>query len=418
MKREPAAEISDAVLYEGYLLYPYRDSAIKNQYRWTFGCLFPEGWCRQYGPSERYRLHTEFLVAVTPGAEVDICLRCLVLPPADQGDGEAQPMERQVVVAEIRPAELTDVCRGIGFQPVRNAKENERLAAYPTIFSLPISEGCAIQAQLTIKSTEVERDVFRISIEVRNITESVDVETRDQAAHHALLSTQLSLTCRDSEFLSLIDPPAHLKAAAAECRNDGCWPVLAGLPGTNNQLLISPIILDDYPQVAPESQGEMFDGTEIDEILTMRIRTLTDDEKAEMADSDPRASELLQRAEAVPDDELNQLHAVMRPASTVPQSLEEDIAPASLRVDGIDLRPGDQVRLHPKGRNDIFDLALAGQTATIATIERDFEDQLYFTVTANCDPGQDFGQAGLPGHRFFFRPEEVEPLLPGRSAET
>ena len=96
MKRSAAAAISDAVLYEGYLLYPYRESAIKNQYRWTFGCLFPESWCRQCGNSERDRLHAEFPVAVTPRAEFDIHLRCLVLP-SDQVPGEAQPVERQVV---------------------------------------------------------------------------------------------------------------------------------------------------------------------------------------------------------------------------------------------------------------------------------------------------------------------------------
>jgi hypothetical protein len=274
-----------------------------------------------------------------------------------------------------------------------------------------------IQGQLTIECVEIDSDVLRMSIEVRNVTESANSNTRDEAAHYALLSTQLSLTCRDAEFVSLIDPPAELAAAARECHNDGCWPVLAGLPGTNDQLLISPIILCDHPQVAPESQGEMFDGTEIDEILTMRIRTLTDDEKTEMANSDPRARELLQRAESLPDNELSLMHGVMRPSSLVPQSPEEDVAPESLRVDGIELRPGDQVRLHPKGRSDIFDLALAGQTATIETIERDFEDQLYFTVTIDADPGRDFGQMGLPGHRFYFGLDEVDPLVPKRSVK-
>ncbi len=181
-------------------------------------------------------------------------------------------------------------------------------------------------------------------------------------------------------------------------------------------MLIAPIILYDYPQVATESQGEMFDGTEIDEILTMRVRTLTENEKAEIANADPRASQLLRRSDALPPDELQRMHASMRPTSIHESPLPEE-RPAHITVNGILLGKGDQVILCPKGKNDIFDLALAGSIATIETIERDFEGQLFFTVTADLDPGKDFGRQGLPGHRFFFRPDEVEPLASGNARE-
>ncbi len=395
MKRSPAAAISDAVLYEGYLLYPYRESAIKNQYRWTFGCLFPKTWCQQYEPSDRDHLHAEFLMVVAPRAEIDIRLRCLVLTA---GDEEAAPRDREVALAGIRPGDCID---------------KQRCES----LSVTAEDDTAVRGQMTIASRSVGPDLLRVSIEVRNLTgcNGLSIDTRDKAARHALLSTQMSLTCRDAKFISLTDPAEELRQAADECRNDGCWPVLAGLPGTCDQLLIAPIILSDYPQVAPESRGEYFDGTEIDEMLTMRIRTLTDREKQEMAQTDPRADELLRRTEATRDDELSRMHGVMRATQTLPPCPMDNCIPESLLVAGIELRPGDQVRLRPKGRNDIFDLALDGRTATIETIERDFGDQLYFTVTADCDPGQDFGRLGLPGHRFYFRPDEVEPLVRGRS---
>jgi hypothetical protein len=81
-----------------------------------------------------------------------------------------------------------------------------------------------------------------------------------------------------------------------------------------------------------------------------------------------------------------------------------------IRIAGVEYKCGDRVRLWPLGDADIFDLALKGKTAMIASIEQDYEDQIHLAVTVEDDPGQDLGVAGKPGHRFFFRPEEVEPI--------
>lgn len=81
-----------------------------------------------------------------------------------------------------------------------------------------------------------------------------------------------------------------------------------------------------------------------------------------------------------------------------------------LHVGAAEIRPGDQVRLRPHGRADIFDIALAGKTATIDAIEQDFEGRVYLAVTVDDDPGKDLGALRQPGHRFFFQPEDVEPL--------
>jgi hypothetical protein len=93
-------------------------------------------------------------------------------------------------------------------------------------------------------------------------------------------------------------------------------------------------------------------------------------------------------------------------------SLRERSSLDHIRVAGVDLKPGDCVRLWPLGRADIMDLALEGKTATIEAIEQDFEDRIYLAVTVDDDPGKDLGQQRQPGHRFFFGVEEVEPLLP------
>ena len=206
---------------------------------------------------------------------------------------------------------------------------------------------------------------------------------------HTIASAHVILQVRSGAFHSSIDPDDRHRGAIDGCTNAGLWPVLVGEEGSRSAMLATPIILYDYPRIAPESQGDLFDATEIDEILTLRILTLTYGEKAEMAAFDPRTRALLQRTEALDEDQLMNLHGVMRP--TTPS-------------------PGDRVTLRPRGRADAFDLMLAGQAATVATIERDFEDQVYVTVLIDEDPGKDLGEQGLPGHRFFFRADEVEPI--------
>ncbi len=115
-----------------------------------------------------------------------------------------------------------------------------------------------------------------------------------------------------AQFLSMIDPPEPWRAIAAKCRNLGTWPVLVGEPGSRDTMLSAPIILYDYPQVAPESPGDLFDATEIDEILTLRILTLTEDEKRVMSAVDDRARALLERTESLATEQLLALHGTIR----------------------------------------------------------------------------------------------------------
>jgi hydrogenase maturation protease len=128
----------------------------------------------------------------------------------------------------------------------------------------------------------------------------------------SLVSTHLVLGVTGGEFVSLLEPPNAFQDAASQCQNVGVWPVLVGEAGQRDTMLASPIILYDYPQIAPESVGDLFDGTEIDEILSLRIMTLTDEEKREIRNSDQRARQILERTDSMPAEQFMKLHGAVR----------------------------------------------------------------------------------------------------------
>jgi hypothetical protein len=85
--------------------------------------------------------------------------------------------------------------------------------------------------------------------------------------------------------------------------------------------------------------------------------------------------------------------------------------PASVLIAGKEVKAGDRVLLRPKARADAFDMLLDGKTARVEVIQQDFENRIYLVVTVDDDPGREqWDERVLPGHRFFFFPEEVEPL--------
>jgi hydrogenase maturation protease len=158
------------------------------------------------------------------------------------------------------------------------------------------------------------QNVLKVTVRIFNQTpfENADQRSRDEALMRSFVSTHTILDVRDGEFVSLLDPPEAFREAAAGCSNVGTYPVLIGAEGSRDCMLSSPIILYDYPQIAPESAGNLFDGTEIDEILTLRIMMLTDEEKREMRGADDRARQILERTEALPLEQLMKMHGAMR----------------------------------------------------------------------------------------------------------
>jgi hypothetical protein len=222
---------------------------------------------------------------------------------------------------------------------------------------------------------------------VSNLSEAPELE-RAAVLAETLLSTQVLLGVRGGSFVSLLEPPAELAEPARACEHAGLFPVLVGAPGSCDRLLLSPIVFYDYPALSPESRGDLFDLTEIDEILSLRIQTLGDGEKREVRATDPRLAALLDRTEALAPAELAALHGGRR--------------------DRTEFAAGTRVRLKPSRRADIFDLALRDRIATVRAVERDFEGRTYLSVTVDDDPGADLGTSGMPGHRFFFLLDEVE----------
>jgi hypothetical protein len=164
-----------------------------------------------------------------------------------------------------------------------------------------------------VAARAVAQGVFLASVSIENVSPWEGDAPREDVLPHSLVSTHTILRVRSGEFVSLLEPPEHLRGATSLCRNVGTWPVLAGEDGSRDTMLSSPIIVYDYPRIAPESAGDLFDATEIDEILSLRIMSLTDDEKAEVRRSDDRARRLLDRTESLTADAMMRLHGAMRP---------------------------------------------------------------------------------------------------------
>jgi len=190
----------------------------------------------------------------------------------------------------------------------------ECLSEEPTDDSVAtiIREQQTLAGTVIIDAESVGTDVFKISIHIENRTPGTATLTSNTVMPRSFVSTHTILQVHQGTFISLLDPPEELKNISQGCHNLHTWPVLVGNEGEHDTMLSSPIILYDYPQIAPESPGSLFDGTEIDEILTLRIMTLTDEEKEEMRQGDERAREILERTESLSPEQLMKLHGVIR----------------------------------------------------------------------------------------------------------
>jgi hypothetical protein len=400
----PALEqIARAVLYEGFLLYPYRPSAAKNRRRWTFGAVYPPAFHRENG--DACAMLTECLVRGSPAARVEVRVRFLHLQPesASPSDVAQDAVEREVAMPECTLQTLIAAPERIDFS-----------------FPAPAPGGAPVRGRVEVRCEALPGELFRLAAAIENQAEVDDPRDREAALLRTFVSTHTLLGVREGEFVSLLEPPEAARGAAAGCRNVGTWPVLVGKAGARNAMLSSPIILYDYPAIAEQSPGDLFDSTEIDEILSLRILTLTDEEKRQMREAHPRARALLERTEALTPEQLMALHGTLRsleprPDEGSPWREPQPAKDARALSGGVELLPGARVRLRPRPGGDVFDLLLAGKTATIGSIEQDYEGRVFLSLTVDEDPGQDLGAEGKPGHRFFFRPEEVEPVGQGEA---
>jgi hypothetical protein len=339
-------KIAKAVLYEGYMLYPYRPSSVKNQQRWNFGVLCPQSYSEAQNGSEAWAMQTECLVEGAPHTAIEVRVRFLQLVARTVGEraGLTSPSAELPLSEDDFRTVQTLTVNGRVYRPWQEAVEREvcipqcnlqSLTNAPAIESFifyeekelePLRDSTAVivgilarerralNGEVEVSAASQSDGIFRLTVRIRNIAsfEATANTSREEALPSAFVSTHTILGVQNGTFTSLLAPPEEMAALAANCKNIGTWPVLVGEEGNRDTLLSSPIILYDYPQIAPESAGDLFDGTEIDEILSLRIMTLTDEEKREMSQSDERARQMLERTETMPVEHLMKLHGVLR----------------------------------------------------------------------------------------------------------
>ncbi len=419
-------DIADAVMFEGYVLYPYRASAMKNRFRWQFGVLVPRIFAESSG--EPSHAQTECLVECGRETAVSVKLRCLHL--------QRRNVEEWIgALGEWRGCGRVSL-DGIDFVAWDEATiETVTSPALPLValaaqgYSLPFEFAAATECEVVCRAdgtpaARVTRECWRISgsarvsavcvgaglmkirVRIENTTEPVFAgDGRDAALRQSLLGCHTILHVADGRFVSLIDPPEELATIAKSCINESTWPVLAGPAGTRDLMLSAPIILYDYPAIAPESRDRFFDATEIDEMLALRVQTMTDEEKREAAATDAHAGRIVHR---VGDGGDSALHGAIRSFEELLNAPVSADGPEFVEIDCTRVTSGSKVCLHPRKHSDSMDMFLTGRIATVAAVHRDLENRIYLAVTVDGDPGADLHAAY--GRFFYFFPEEVQPL--------
>jgi hypothetical protein len=326
---DPVRQIADAVLYEGYILWPYRRSATKNQRRWTFGGVYPRAHS-EGRDDDPWTMQTQCLLEDDDGAEVEVRVRFLhvverqVVEQTDSGPrlvdeltvGDRrhltweEAVEREVVATDLDAVRLQGGERVDVRIPAGEEREELRDTEGGLVGSI-VRTWQGLEGAVELRGERLGPRLLRLTARITNTTPWPGGD-REEVLKRTFCSTHTTFHVTDGAFVSQTDPPPELREDVEACINEATWPVLVGQPGDRHTLLSSPIILEDHPRIAPESPGDLFDGGEIDQLLTLNILSLTDEEKAEMRDSDPRAREILERTESLSEEELMKLHGAIR----------------------------------------------------------------------------------------------------------
>jgi hydrogenase maturation protease len=452
---ELAQKVADAVLYEGYVLYPYRASAGKNRIRWQFGCVVPRGYS-ELGGSEPSAMQTECLIepaASLPDIHLDLRVRFLQVQARtieesmgttfrpvetlEVGDRMLvtweEGVERRFDAAAIPLDELLAGERRIPIELPAGREIEEVRGEGGGIVARIVRERWPISGMVRV-AAETQGDLIKLRVRIENLDGWRESADREAALRRSMIGAHTLLAVRGGAFVSLLDPPTEAAAAVAACANLHTWPVLIGPEDSRDVVLSSPIILYDHPAVAAESAGDFCDATEIDEILTLRVMTLTEDEKREARGTDERSRQIIERSDATSPELFDRLHGVVRSLAPAAVSTEAEgaartqatlaelsdwetflnppgVVPpeqASIEVGGTLLSQGSRVRLRPTRSADSMDLFLAGRVARVEGVYRDVEDVAWVAVSLEGDPASDLHSSH--GRFFYFYPDEVEPL--------
>jgi len=475
---EHARKVADAVLYEGYLLYPYRGTAQKNRARFQFGVLVPPAYA-EVDDCELTASQTECLVECPDDAQVQVQVRFLqlqqrIVQAAPSGPGEWREVSALQVdgseytawdeAAERQQEATVVVSRLLGqgqvlreFQAGSGEVSEDLTDADGRTAGRLTRRWAALDGLIRLDAERVAGPygALRLRVRVENRTAPPDPpRTRDQALRHSLIAAHVLIGVSGGTFLSQTDPPEWAAAETAACVNIGTWPVLAGPADCRDLMLSSPVILYDHPEVAAESAGDLFDATEIDEILTLRTLALTDAEKQEARATDPRAAEIMDRLDTMPPEMLERMHGAIRYLRSVPGPRSEP-DPAGLAgavggpgdfgelgdladplfgrpqvpwwdpgadasvspetdhvvIGGVRVARGSKVRMRPGSRRaDAQDLFLAGRTAVVEAVLHDVDGQVHVAVSPDHDPVAELQRSH--GRFLYFAPDEIEPIDP------
>ncbi|MFZ0139459.1 MAG: hypothetical protein WAL70_00120 [Aeromicrobium sp.] len=460
MRMDLARSVADAVLYEGYLLYPYRASSSKNQTRWQFGVLGPVG-AEEAGVGESSMMSMQCLL--TSSSTLVVHLRFLQLQHRSVQDADDIPVAKltdtngtswltwdeaveQELTFELSPFDLED---GGTVLPVAvdGGAEMERLGQ---------GEGSVVRRRWPVTAemrmaTAPSDGCLRLDLAVLNLHEGHGADAVE-ATRHSLIGTHVIIEAHDAEFVSLLEPPDELADAAAACSQHRCWPVLGGEAGDADLMLGLPIILYDHPEIAAESPGALYDATEIDEILTLRVMTMTDEEKAEARATDPRAREIIDRCDEMTPETLAQMHGILRNPHAAEEPITTPDEPAwpglsdirdvdpptfgsddavpwwdpetdasvspetdAVTIGGVSVSKGSLVRVHPSRKADAQDIFFKNKVARVTAVLSDVDGDTHVAVVLVDDPAADLHD--WYGRYLYFSPDELEPVPAGTSTD-
>jgi hypothetical protein len=448
-----AQAVADAVLYEGYVLYPYRASARKNKLRWQFGVLRPPAHPETRGSperapggvsgasDERSSSRTEVICRPSDGHAAEVAVRARFLHLQHRSveakvPGSAAafaPVAELVLDGALYETWDEGIERSVDLPPFPLAPAGVELVqgfAFPGVEAsdLLCSRGEATVGRLRRHRSALEGELrvtcapcpdegfYKISVTLANLTAwAAAGASREELLRHCLVGAHTMLSAQGGTFVSLLDPAPDAEGAARSCHNEGTYPVLVG---DGSVVLSSPIILYDYPEVAPEAPIDLYDATEIDEILALRVVALADSEKAEARATDPRAAAVVDACEAMAEDAWERLHGQVRPVPSgnappgqpwwSPEA-EASVDPArdSLTIAGVEVRKGTGVLLRPSRRADAQDIFFAGRSAKVAGVFFDVDGGAQVAVSLDGLGGDELA---MEGRYLFFHPDELEPV--------
>lgn len=411
---EVAESLAKSLLYEGYALYPYTPAATKNATPTPFGIAYPTAYANHQPAAFDY-VRIEVVALPEDGAEIEGTALFLQAAGARH-----QASERRVSVGPLPLAELLEQGSELpfAFDSTPDATTGAEPEGAPDVVS----------GTVRISAEAVGPGRFRIALQVQNTTPVPDAEAegmdRGEALRWALLSCHAMLGISAGSFASPLENEDELGAAVQACENVNAWPVLAS-PG-DDVVLGAAVLLPDHPQIAPQSNVNFFDNTEIEEALVLHVQALSEEERAAIDEQDPAVREMIERAEGTTQEEMLELHGLMKPSEgiTFPEWTEPAIEPEppvrapppgpadtagedELVVGGKAFKRGGKVVLRPGTDGDPYDRMMDGRMATVERIYLDYDGKAYFGVSIDEDPMREILRD--TGRYLFFFADELDP---------